>query len=74
MKDAGAKGGMHMHGGGMMGQLFDMADANHDGRITLAEATDAAARHFDQADLNHDGKLTPDERRQAHQMMRGKRI
>jgi len=56
-----------------MGHLFEMADANRDGRVSLAEATDAAARHFDQADLNHDGKLTPDERRQAHQIMHGQR-
>ena len=73
MKDAGGKTGMHMHGGGMIGHMFDMADANHDGRVSLAEATNAAARHFDQADLNHDGKLTPDERRQAHRMMRSQR-
>jgi hypothetical protein len=73
MKEAGEKAGMHGHGFGMMGHLFEMADANRDGRVSLAEATDAAARHFDQADLNHDGKLTPDERRQAHQIMHGQR-
>jgi hypothetical protein len=73
MNDAGGKTGMHMHGGGMIGRMFDVADANQDGRVSLAEATDAAARHFDQADLNHDGKLTPDERRQAHRMMRSQR-
>ena len=64
---------MHMGGMGFGGKMFDMADANHDGRVSLAEATNAAARHFDQADLNHDGKLTPDERRQAHRMMRSQR-
>jgi len=68
---------MHMHGGMGMGgfgaRLFDMADANHDGRVSLAEAQAAALAHFDQADLNHDGKLTPEERRQAHEMMRGQR-
>ena len=66
---------MHMHGGmgrlGMgMGGLFEMADTNHDGRISLAEAQAAALAHFDKADLNHDGKITPDEHRQMHQLMR----
>jgi hypothetical protein len=61
---------MHMHGSGMGrgfgGHLFDMADANHDGRLTLQEAETAALAHFDKADLNHDGKITPDERARAH--------
>jgi hypothetical protein len=67
---------MHMHGAGMgmgFGRLFDIADANHDGRVSLAEAQAAALAHFDKADLNHDGRLTPDERRQAHQLMRTQR-
>ena len=61
---------MHMHamGGGMgfAGRLFDMADSNHDGRVSLAEAQAAALAHFDRADTNHDGKITPDERQQMH--------
>lgn len=70
----GAEGhkGMRMHRmGGMMmgGQMFDMADANKDGRVSLQEATDAAARHFDMADANRDGQVTPDERRQMHRQM-----
>jgi hypothetical protein len=87
MRDGGASGSMpgapgmegmkmHMHGGmgmGMGGHLFEMADANHDGRVSLQEAEAAALAHFDRADLNHDGKLTPEERRQAHQLMRGER-
>jgi Ca2+-binding EF-hand superfamily protein len=64
---------MHMHGASFGGHLFEMADANRDGRVSLQEATNAAVQHFDRADLNHDGKLTPDERRQAHQLMRGQR-
>ena len=64
---------MHMHGASFGGHLFEMADANRDGRVSLQEATNAAVQHFDRADLNHDGKLTPDERRQAHQLMRGHR-
>lgn len=64
---------MRMHRmGGFGGHLFEMADANHDGRVSLQEAETAAFAHFDRADLNHDGKITPEERRQAHQLMRGK--
>lgn len=65
-------GGMDMGGMGPMrlhGEMFTMADANRDGRVSLAEATDAAVRHFDMADANRDGTLTPDERRQMHQKM-----
>lgn len=62
---------MRMHAmGGFGGHLFEMADANHDGRVSLEEAQAAALAHFDRADLNHDGKLTPEERQQAHQLMR----
>ena len=58
---------MRMHGGmGMHGEMFEMADANHDGRVSMDEMTTAALRHFDEADANHDGKLTPDERMQMH--------
>jgi hypothetical protein len=69
---AGGPGMMRMHGAsmGFGGHLFAMADANKDGRVSLAEAQAAALAHFDRADLNHDGKITPDERQQAHQMMR----
>ena len=68
----GARRGMRMHGfGGMMGgRMFDMADANKDGRVTLQEATDSAVRHFDTADANRDGRITPDERRQMRQHRR----
>ena len=66
---------MRMHGTGMHamgfgGHLFEMADANHDGRVSLAEAEAAALAHFDRGDLNHDGKITPEERQQAHELMR----
>jgi Ca2+-binding EF-hand superfamily protein len=66
--------GMHMHGMGMGhfgGHLFDMADANRDGRVSLAEAQAAMLAHFDKADFNHDGRITPEERQQAHQLRRG---
>jgi hypothetical protein len=65
--------GMMTHRAGMGGHLFEMADANRDGRVSLAEAESAALAHFDRADLNHDGKITPDERSQAHQLMRQRR-
>ena len=70
----GAPGGEHRgmrHMGAMMmgGRMFDMSDANKDGRVSLQEATDAAVRHFDLADANHDGRLTPEERRTMHRQM-----
>jgi hypothetical protein len=66
---------MHRMGMGMGfgGRLFDMADANHDGRVSLAEAQAAALAHFDKADANHDGKITPDERQQMRQVIRMER-
>ena len=58
-------------GGGMMGAaLLQRADANRDGRVTLAEATGAALQHFDMMDANRDGRITPEERAagRAHMM------
>ena len=69
----GRRDGRGFHGGGMHslgGHMFEMADANKDGRVTLQEAQAAALRHFDMADTNHDGQITPDERQQLHQRMR----
>lgn len=67
----GSVHGMHgMRMGMMGGRLFDLADANHDGRVTLQEMTAAALQHFDMADANHDGTITPEERMQMHQRMR----
>lgn len=56
----GERGGMRL-----AGRMFETADADRDGRVSLQEATDAAYRRFDMADLNRDGRLTPDERRQG---------
>jgi Ca2+-binding EF-hand superfamily protein len=59
---------MHAMGDGMGGfgaRLFEIADTNHDGRVSLQEAEAAALAHFDRADLNHDGRITPDERQQV---------
>jgi hypothetical protein len=65
---------MRMHAmkmsGGFGAHLLAMADTNHDGRVSLAEAEAAALAHFDRADRNHDGKITPDERQHMHAMMR----
>lgn len=72
--EGGMPGMMRMHAGMGLGRgLFEMADVNKDGRVSVQEATTAALQHFDAADLNRDGKLTPEERRQAHQQLRGQR-
>jgi len=57
---------MHGMGMGMHGKMFETADANHDGKVSLQEMTAAALQHFDAADTNHDGKLSPEERMQMH--------
>jgi hypothetical protein len=63
-------GKMGMGGMGLRGRMFEMADANRDGRVTMAEASAAAYRHFDMADANRDGQITRDERMQMRQRMR----
>jgi hypothetical protein len=70
MRMHGMGGHMGMGRAGLSGRLFEMADANHDGRVSLAEAQTAALAHFDRADGNHDGKITPDERQQIRQTIR----
>ena len=45
--------------------LFRAADANGDGRVTLAELQPVAQAFFRMADRNGDGFLTPDELRPA---------
>lgn len=66
------RGAMMMHHAAMDGHIFEMADSNKDGKVSLAEATAAAAAHFDKADANHDGTLTPEEMRAAFRAMHGK--
>jgi hypothetical protein len=67
---------MRMHAVGMGmgmrmgGHLFEMADANHDGRVSQAEAQAMAFAHFDKADVNHDGRITRDERQQMRRTVR----
>jgi Ca2+-binding EF-hand superfamily protein len=58
--------------GAAIARLFDSADTDNDGRVSLAEAQRVAFQHFDAADLNHDGTLTPQERRQSQSSARGK--
>ncbi len=61
-------------GGGMMGgAMLRMADANRDGRVSLAEATTGALRHFDMMDGNRDGRVTPEERAAGRAQMRAMR-
>ena len=55
---------MAMRGHGMM---LRRADADKDGRVSLAEAQAAAVQHFDKVDINRDGRITPEERQQMRQ-------
>lgn len=64
---------MAMRMGGLGGHMFEMADANKDGRVSLAEAQAAALRHFDMVDTNRDGRITPDERGKMRHHMRMER-
>jgi Ca2+-binding EF-hand superfamily protein len=56
----GRSAGLHL-----FGQVFAMSDLNKDGKITLAEAQQAALTQFDKADSNHDGTVTSEEHRAA---------
>ncbi len=62
-----------MHGMGMRGKMFESADANRDGRVSLQEMTSAALQRFDKADVNRDGQISPEERMQRHQRNRTER-
>jgi hypothetical protein len=81
MRDAPGSEGMgqvrkmraHRMGGGLHGRLFETADADRDGRVSLQEATGAALQRFDSADSNRDGQLTPDERMQRRERIRMQR-
>lgn len=59
--------------GSQIARLFDAADTDKNGRLSLDEAQRAALREFDDADLDHDRVLTPAERRQAAKSARVKR-
>lgn len=75
-EDQGGERGMRMSGGrmaGLFGRMFEMSDANKDGKVSLQEAEAAALSRFDTADANKDGQLTPQERMQMQQRMRAQR-
>jgi len=40
---------------------FNLADRNHDGRLTIEEMQQDAERFFGALDTNHDGEIDPDE-------------
>lgn len=61
---------MRGHGGGWGEKWFEKADANNDGRVTLAEAKAKPLEHFDKMDVNKDGSLSADERKAAREKMR----
>lgn len=75
-KPGRAMGGRHagghdgMKGGGLM---FHRADADRDGKLTLAEALVPALERFDRADANKDGTLSAEERKAAREARRGMR-
>jgi hypothetical protein len=58
---------------GLGGRMFELADANRDGRVTVQEATATALQRFDRTDANRDGQLTREERQQARQQRRAQR-
>lgn len=67
----GEWGGKRRHQVHMMGgRMFDRADADKDGKITLAEASRAALARFDEMDTNKDGTVTAAERKEAMKAMR----
>lgn len=59
--------------GRMGGAMLRAADADRDGRISLAEAEAAALQRFDRVDSNRDGRVTRDERQQARQQWQSQR-
>lgn len=72
MADRGGKMKMHMGGrmGNMGGLMFAMADANKDGQVTEAEATQAALAHFDRIDADKNGTISEAEHKAAREKMR----
>lgn len=58
------------HGSNAM-HMFDRADGNKDGKVTLSEASAAALKHFDEVDTNHDKQVMADERRAFHAKKHG---
>ena len=61
---------MGMGAGRFGGPMFERLDADHDGRISLAEASARALEMFDRADADRNGTVTSEERRAARQRFR----
>ena len=59
--------------GMLMQSMFNITDANHDGKVSRQEAIDTAAKRFDEADTNHDGFMTKEEMQQAAQKQKARR-
>ncbi len=72
----GGRGGRHHGGPGMMGfgggKMFERADANKDGKVSLAEAQAGPLAMFDKIDTNKDGTISPQEHEAARDAMRAK--
>lgn len=71
------RGGHHGHGmkghhGGMGGMWFERADANKDGKVSLAEASAGALAMFDKVDTDRNGTISPAEHDAARDAMRAK--
>ena len=59
--EARTHGGEHGARGEHKGGMMIHADANKDGKVTLAEALAAGKERFDKKDANKDGAITKDE-------------
>lgn len=66
-----------MHGGEMheakMPPMFSQMDTDKDGRISVKESQDGAARMFKEADTNNDGFISKEEMQAHHKAMHEKR-
>ncbi len=71
-RERGTKEGGGMHRMAMMigGRMFESADADKDGRVSLQEAQAGALAHFDKMDANRDGQITREERKQKRSRAR----
>lgn len=56
--------------GSMASRMFERADTNHDGKVSLQEMQSAALAQFDKIDTNHDGTISPQERQQARAQLK----
>ena len=70
--DGPRRGGMwmmHMRHEMMARRMFEHEDADHGGKVSLAEAEKAALDRFDKVDTNHDGVISDAERQTAREQM-----